>query len=115
MVVSVASVSSAAGAAAYYASDNYYLAGDTIGEPQWGGEGAEKLGLIGVVDAEAFEKVLSGQLPNAQTITGGAKEHRAGIDLTFSAPKSVSLVARRRRRTRHRGARKISGNSNDLG
>jgi conjugative relaxase-like TrwC/TraI family protein len=40
-----------------------------------------------------FEQVLAGHLPNGEVLTGGAKEHAPGFDLTFSAPKSVSLMA----------------------
>ena len=93
MVVSVASVGSAAGAAAYYANDNYYTAEQSAELSEWGGDGAARLELFGKVDAEVFEQVLAGKLPNGATISGGAGEHVAGMDLTFSAPKSVSLVA----------------------
>lgn len=93
MVVSVSSVGSASGAAAYYAKDNYYTADQSAEHSEWGGKGAERLGLEGHVDAESFEKVLAGKLPNGVVISGGAGEHVAGMDLTFSAPKSVSLVA----------------------
>ncbi len=93
MVVSVASVGSAAGAAAYYANDNYYTAEQSAELSEWGGEGAARLELFGKVDAEVFEQVLAGKLPNGATISGGAGEHVAGMDLTFSAPKSVSLIA----------------------
>ena len=93
MVVSVSSVGSAAGAAAYYANDNYYTADQCAEHSEWGGEGAARLELFGKVDADVFEQVLAGKLPNGATISGGASEHVAGMDLTFSAPKSVSLVA----------------------
>ena len=93
MVVSVSSVGSASGAAAYYAADNYYTADKAAELSEWGGEGAARLGLEGPVDSAQFEAVLDGKLPNGATISGGGGEHRAGLDLTFSAPKSVSLVA----------------------
>ena len=38
-------------------------------------------------------RLRDGKLPNGATISGGGGEHRAGLDLTFNAPKSVSLVA----------------------
>ena len=93
MVVSVASVGSASGAAAYYANDNYYTVDQSAELSEWGGDGAARLDLSGKIDAEVFEQVLAGKLPNGVTISGGAGEHVAGMDLTFSAPKSVSLVA----------------------
>ncbi len=93
VVVSVSSVGSAAGAAEYYAKDNYYLADQSAEQREWGGEGAARLGLGGPVEASQFEAILSGNLPNGVTISGrGGGRHVAGIDLTFSAPKSVSLV-----------------------
>lgn len=93
MVVSIGVVGSASGAAAYYAADNYYLVGDQVGIAEWGGKGARAQGLEGPVDVLSFERVLDGALPNGDQISGGADGHRPGIDLTFSAPKSVSLVA----------------------
>ncbi|NJS14193.1 MAG: relaxase domain-containing protein [Sphingopyxis sp.] len=94
VVVSVSPVGSAAGAAEYYAQDNYYLADQSAEASEWGGEGAERLGLLGEVKADQFEAILAGKLPNGVTISGrGGGQHVAGIDLTFSAPKSVSLVA----------------------
>ena len=83
MVVSVSSVGSASGAAAYYAADNYYTADKAAELSEWGGEGAARLGLSGPVDAALFEAVLSGRLPNGAAISGGGGEHRAGLDLTF--------------------------------
>jgi conjugative relaxase-like TrwC/TraI family protein len=93
VVVSVSAVASASGAAAYYAADNYYTTDQSAELSEWGGEGAARLGLDGKVDAARFEAVLGGNLPNGAVITGGGGDHRAGLDLTFSAPKSVSLVA----------------------
>ncbi len=93
MVVSIGVVGSASGAADYYAADNYYLVGDQVGIAEWGGKGARTLGLAGPVDALKFERVLDGALPNGDQIPSGADGHRSGIDLTFSAPKSVSLLA----------------------
>ncbi len=93
MVVSVSSVGSASGAAEYYAKDNYYLADQSAEDSEWGGKGAARLGLEGKVEASQFEAILSGNLPNGVTISGrGGGQHVAGLDLTFSAPKSVSLV-----------------------
>ena len=89
----MASVGSASSAGSYYANDNYYTADDQLGQSEWGGRAAEALGLSGPVDCAMFEQILSGQLPNGEMLTGGAKEHAPGFDLTFSAPKSVSLMA----------------------
>ena len=62
----------------------------------WFGRGARALGLVGAVERADFKKVLEGTLPNgaqiASTRTHG-KRHTPGWDLTFSAPKSVSILA----------------------
>ena len=83
-MLSVGSVSSASGAASYYAADNYYTKDTEEAAGEWFGKGAEALELKGDVDAKAFEAVLAGDLPNGEKLTGGAKEHRPGFDLTFS-------------------------------
>lgn len=91
-MLSVASVSSAGGAANYFARDDYYV-GDGPGElSEWGGKGAEALGLKGEVSKEDFEKVLDGKLPDG-TVVNANENRRAGVDLTFSMPKSASLLA----------------------
>ena len=89
-MLSVASVRSAGGAASYFAADNYYTREQ--GQGEWLGKGAEALGLTGRIDAKQFEAVLRGELPNGSRV-GREGIHRAGIDLTFSMPKSWSLIA----------------------
>jgi conjugative relaxase-like TrwC/TraI family protein len=93
MVVSIGTIGSASGAADYYAADNYYTA-DAAEQHQgeWGGEAAARLGLSGAVEAGSFEDCLKGHLPNGAVIANNAGDHRPGLDLTFSAPKSVSLL-----------------------
>ena len=63
------------------------------------------MGLTGSIDAEDFKQLINGQLPTTgeqfrkstaawgKTQTGRKAQERAGIDLTFSAPKSVTLQA----------------------
>lgn len=92
-MISVAAVGSASDAAGYYARDNYYTADEQEGASTWVGEGAAKLGLSGSVDATQFERVLAGELPNGVVLEAKRGEHRAGWDLTMSAPKSLSLLA----------------------
>ena len=86
-------ISSASGAAGYYATDNYYTADQQQGASAWVGEGAAELGLAGGVDADTFEKILGGELPDGTVIDAKKGEHRPGWDLTASASKSVSLLA----------------------
>ncbi len=84
-------------AASYYEDgvDDYY-AGE--GEASaWQGEGAGALGLAGPVDNARFRQLLAGQVepgkPSSRSSTRDDSKARIGIDLTFSAPKSVSLQA----------------------
>ena len=88
-------VKGAAQAAHYFDKDNYYMGG-AEGPSAWWGAGAEALGLSGVVDRQQFEDALNGKLPDGTklgTERDGKFEHRPGWDLTWSAPKSVSLMA----------------------
>jgi conjugative relaxase-like TrwC/TraI family protein len=58
----------------------------------WEGKGAELLGLSGEVTKNAFEKILNGELPNGEKI-GQVPNRQSGLDLTFSMPKSASILA----------------------
>ena len=58
----------------------------------WEGKGAELLGLSGEVTKDAFEKILNGELPSGDKI-GQVPNRQSGIDLTFSMPKSASILA----------------------
>ncbi|UJD92312.1 conjugative transfer relaxase/helicase TraI (plasmid) [Rahnella aquatilis] len=89
------SISAIAGDAGYYSSqDNYYVLGSL--ESRWLGDGAENLGLSGqVLDAE-MNAMKQGVLPDGSVLSrveNGNETHRPGYDLTFSAPKSVSMLA----------------------
>ena len=64
---------------------------------RWRGSGAAALGLTGHVEPGEFRRVLQGYVPGADIRLGrlrdGEHEHRPGVDITLSAPKSVSLEA----------------------
>lgn len=81
-------------AASHYfsAADDYYASSDDESATQWQGKGAAELGLDGPVDKTAFSRLLSGLLPDGSHIETSGKK-RMGWDMTFSAPKSVSLQA----------------------
>jgi len=72
--------------------DDYYLGrGEAPG--QWIGATAERLGLVGQVDAESLRNLLAGLSAAGEPL--GARlsaARRPGYDLTFSAPKGVSLL-----------------------
>jgi conjugative relaxase-like TrwC/TraI family protein len=75
----------------YYTADDYYL--QNVGH--WQGELATSLGFNGDVKVEDFQSLIKGIDPQGRfIIQSGGKEykHTAGVDLTFSAPKSVSIV-----------------------
>ncbi len=89
-MVSITNVSSGQ-ASTYYQRDNYY----TRADGQWQGAGASALGLSGAIQKDDFENLIHGRDPQGdRLIAGGGEnhEHRAGVDLTFSAPKSVSVL-----------------------
>lgn len=89
---SIAAVRSASGAASYFAKDDYYTGEHASEASEWGGKGAEYLGLAGEVGKVDFENLLNGKLPNG-SIAHSSPNRRAGIDLTFSMPKSASVMA----------------------
>nr|EFH7355499.1 conjugative relaxase [Escherichia coli] len=94
-MLSFSVVKSAGSAGNYYTDkDNYYVLG-SMGE-RWAGQGAEQLGLQGSVDKDIFTRLLEGRLPDGADLSrmqDGSNKHRPGYDLTFSAPKSVSMMA----------------------
>lgn len=92
-MLSVANVRTAGGAAKYFAADNYYTRADADRSGAWFGRGADRLDLSGEVDPKVFEAVLKGFLPDGSRLGSDNREHRAGTDLTFSMPKSWSLLA----------------------
>lgn len=92
-MLSVANVRTAGGAANYFAADNYYTRADADRSGEWVGKGAEILGLDGRVEAKQFEAILKGFLPDGNRVGSEGRVHRAGTDLTFSMPKSWSLIA----------------------
>ncbi|AMK20430.1 MULTISPECIES: MobF family relaxase [Sphingobium] len=91
-MLSVAPVRSASGAANYFAKDNYYTVEGSSEVSIWAGEGAQELGLSGQVTKDAFERILNGILPDG-TGVAQVENRQSGTDLTFSMPKSASIMA----------------------
>jgi conjugative relaxase-like TrwC/TraI family protein len=60
----------------------------------WGGKGAERLGLSGRVDKEAFIRLANNQHPatGEQLTPRNAPNRRVAYDVEFDVPKTVSLV-----------------------
>jgi conjugative relaxase-like TrwC/TraI family protein len=73
--------------------EDYYL-GPTEARGQWIGSAAREFGLDGGVAPEALRRVLAGLDPRdgAPLRSSSSPARVAGFDLTFSAPKSVSLL-----------------------
>ncbi len=113
-MLSISKALSVAAAEDYYdeqysnGRENYYTEGDKVTGAYFSGL-AEEIGLSGDVSREEFQRLIRGQDP----LTGGqiikhvpsktydnkfgkqitTATHRAGWDLTFNAPKSISLAA----------------------
>lgn len=63
-------------------------------ERRWAGSGSSALGLVGEVEPVAFAALLRGAHPATGELLGARRGVEVGAyDLTFSAPKSVSLLA----------------------
>ena len=101
MVASIGAVASPSQGAHYYEADGYYAkdSPEHLAASAWAGKGAAGLGLEGPVDPGTFKAVLEGAVPDGSGRRLGKRgkdgeiHHRPGRDLTFSAPKSVSLAA----------------------
>lgn len=88
----------------YSAASNSYFSQSGTLQGHWHGQLASEFGLTGPVEAEAFDRLADGQNPvtglqliahrdTHLTREGKEAPHRAGWDLTFNAPKTVSLTA----------------------
>ena len=98
-MLSLKNLSGAKEAAAYYQKILEYYAGS--GEQtvtmEWQGKALNTL-FGHTPSLEDFKQLLEGKLPNGQNlgrVENGSVNHRPGIDLTFSAPKSGSILALR--------------------
>ena len=92
-MLGISSIGSASGTADYFAKENYYSSEQGHATSEWFGKAAEDLNLQGSVDDKVLLEVLEGKFGD-QEKTGKAKEkHNSGRDLTFSMPKSASILA----------------------
>ena len=93
-MITIQQLRDADGASRYFSElDDYYREGGSA-PAELAGSGATRLGLDGAFDktrATAFAAALRGEVAGQQV--GDPARHRAGYDLTFSAPKSVSVAA----------------------
>ncbi|THD11052.1 MobF family relaxase [Metallibacterium scheffleri] len=93
-MITIQQLCDAEGAARYFSElDDYYREGGAA-PAELVGCGATRLGLAGAFDktrATAFAAALRGEVAGQRI--GNPARHRAGYDLTFSAPKSFSVAA----------------------
>ncbi|MEL6693909.1 MAG: MobF family relaxase [Pseudomonadota bacterium] len=98
MVASISARKSVGAAVAYFkhmAQDEYYMKEDEAeAESDWDGRGSERLALDGDVSRKDFEALLSGFDPKTAEplVQTSNKSHAPGWDMTYSAPKSVSVL-----------------------
>lgn len=99
-MLTISSALTAARAAQYYEAE--YSRADYFSEHRttpgdWMGAGSRLLELLGPVDDRRFTELLEGREPGSGALlvppAASTGTHRAAWDLTFSAPKSVSLAA----------------------
>ncbi|MFA6038330.1 MAG: MobF family relaxase [Legionellales bacterium] len=96
-MLSVQPLTSAIDAAKYYQGVlDYYAGNENPINLEWQGKALDSLYPHTKPSMEDFKQLLAGKLPNGQILgrtEDGEIKHRPGIDLTFSAPKSVSIMA----------------------
>lgn len=114
-MMSLGNVSPGAAASGYYQAEGYYIVGSPEAEAaaSWFGEAAAHLAELGQemfrdrIDDQLFSDMLQGHAPPVERdaegnwkpgqVLGryidGERKHRPGLDLTFSASKSVSIMA----------------------
>lgn len=92
----------------YYATADYYSEGQEI-VGCWGGKGASRLGLEGMVDRFSFERLCDNLHPTTgEPLTVRTRtERRVGYDFTFSVPLELVAPVRHERRPGHPGG--VSG------
>ena len=99
MVANLNDLASTAMTVEYFAEEGYYAKNDPRQRRAsfWHGRAARALGLPKHVSPRRFERILLGYVPGTDIRLGRARDgehqHRPGIDLTLSAPKTVSLEA----------------------
>lgn len=101
-MLNIRAIANSSAAKNYFRARNadYFISGQSH-DAYWHGKGAELLGLSGVVQSEPFRRLCENQHPfelgrdgePAQLTLKQIANRRVGFDITFSLPKSVSVVA----------------------
>ena len=78
----------------YYAASDYYESGPENLRGLWLGKGADKLGLHGYVDQTHFDRLCENMHPDEdrRLTQRNLANRRVLTDITFSTPKSVSIL-----------------------
>jgi conjugative relaxase-like TrwC/TraI family protein len=84
----------AASAAKYYTTADYYCEGEQELSGRWRGLGANKLGLSGVIQKDAWEAICTGRDPQTDKslLLRRNDKRTVGYDFNFHVPKSVSVL-----------------------
>ncbi|MCP4494123.1 MAG: relaxase domain-containing protein [Gammaproteobacteria bacterium] len=94
-MLSIHKIESAANAKHYFEKDNYYTKDGALQNSYWYGKSCKELELGEHVHSDDFFKLLDGhfQTDTLGRVADGKRHHTPGWDCTFSAPKSVSILA----------------------
>lgn len=93
-MLSISAIKNSQEAMDYFGPAEYYQPNELDAQTAWFGHGAAALGLTGDVDMSQFKELLDGNVAGSQLgrVRDGEREHQPGWDLTFSAPKSLSIL-----------------------
>jgi len=93
MAATIAKVSSAGAKKYYYEKDPMFNSDGNGENLEWSGKQEEFLGLEGVATKEEFGNLLEGKNKDGSVQLKEEKNKVVALDLTFAAPKSVSILA----------------------
>ena len=93
MAATIAKVSSSGAKKYYYEKDPIFNENGDGENLEWSGKQAEFLGLEGAATKEEFGNLLEGKNRDGSVQLKEEKNKVAALDLTFAAPKSVSILA----------------------
>lgn len=94
-MLSIYAIKNSGQAKDYFNPAGYYQQQDELAsQTAWFGNGATALGLTGDIDMQQFKELLDGKVAGGQLgrMRDGKLEHQPGWDLTFSAPKTLSIL-----------------------
>ncbi len=94
-MLSIHKIESAENAKHYFEKDNYYTKDGALQNSYWYGKASRQLGLSDHIHSDDFFSLLDGHFESDRLgrSINGEHEHTPGWDCTFSAPKSVSILA----------------------